>query len=77
MNLIMKPLNGWKQLKGPVWENEHGVRIHVSGRMIRFPNGEIKNLCQIPGAYDLWCLMMKAGRNAKRALMAIARNVAE
>ena len=76
MNLIMDPLNGWKQLAGPIWENENGVRIHVFGRLIRFPDGEIKNLYQIPGAYDLWWIMMRAGRNPKRAMMAVARNVA-
>ncbi len=76
MNIIINPLNGWKQLNGPIWKNEHGIYIHVSGRLIRFADGTIRNLYQIPGAYDLWWLMMKAGRNPKRAMMAIARNVA-
>ena len=71
----LRPGKGWKQLKGPVWEHDSGVRIHVSGRLVRL------NGCKVSGPVDeseyslLRKLTLVNGGNKKRGLMAFALNV--
>jgi len=73
---ILSPGSGWKYLGVQVWEHVTGVRIHVTARLVMFKNRDVRNLHQIPGAYDIWFFLYRCGRNPKRAMMAIAQNVA-
>ncbi len=74
--LVIRPGSGWNHMKGPVWEHTSGVRIHVSGRLVKFAGKEARNLYQIPYAFDLWFLLQKInGNNPKRAMMALALNI--
>jgi len=71
--MVLKPGIGWKQLKGPVWEHKKGVRIHISGLILRIggisaPVDEFNNR-------DLLNKLVKVnGGNKKRGLMAFALN---
>jgi len=66
----IKPGRGWTHMKGAVWSHSSGIRIHVSGLLLRLPNGDISN-CQSP---LLRKLIKINGGNEKRGLMAFVSN---
>lgn len=71
--MILKPGPGWKQLKGPVWEHEKGIRIHTSGLILRI-NGKSAPVDEFANMGMLYKLTKINGGNRKRGLMAFALN---
>lgn len=75
-NMILKPGAGWKQLRGPVWEHKSGVRIHVSGLILKTEfHGILGPIDEFSYHSFLRKLILVNGGNKKRGLMAFARNV--
>jgi hypothetical protein len=72
-SLTLRPGPGWRQLKGPVWEHKTGIRIHVSGLILRDANGEARDM-ERAYASLLYRLIKINGGNRKRGLMAFALN---
>jgi hypothetical protein len=71
--LVIRPGSGWKQLKRPVWEHCNGVRIHVSGLILRDIDGKIHDRERMQMSL-LHRLIKINGGNKKRGLMAFAMN---
>ena len=72
--LVMRPGRGWKQMKGPVWEHENGMRIHTSGLLLRDEKGVITPVREWEHRKALWKFIRINGGNQKRGLMAFALN---
>ena len=66
------PGRGWSQLNGHVWEHVSGVRVHISGRLVRDRQGDLVVLSdeqdQLLDAY-----IYANGGNERRGIMAFAR----
>ncbi len=60
----------WKHLKGSVYQALNGARIHVSGGLIRSPEGETFHAQQT----EFYKFMRITGGNRKRSLMACAES---
>jgi hypothetical protein len=68
----IKPGSGWTRLNGAVWEHVSGVRVHISGRLVRDRKKEIVVLNDDQNKL-LDAYIYANGGNLLRGMLAFAR----
>jgi hypothetical protein len=69
----MKLKHSWRHVGGHVYESINLVRVHVTGGLIRYKNGETFHAQQT----EFYKFMTMTGDNRRRAMMFCAENISQ